>query len=108
MDFDQLYTNVKIGVGKTATRLEQATGLASRHLKLAAAEQKMQDAYILLGRIAYRNAVTPSPEAEEEMAKAVKIVASARKAVRSMREEIRLQKEAQETLSAPKSNEETL
>ena len=104
MDLDQLYTNVKIGVGKAATKFDQVADVASQQIKLAAAEQKMQDAYILLGRMAYRHAVKPSAETEADMAKAVKIVAAARKTVRQMRESISSQNEKQDSLSAPEKD----
>ena len=94
MSWDQIYGNVKQGVGKAANKLEQTADLASLQIKLAGAEHKMQDAYILLGRLAYQNAVKPSPKTEEEMAKAVRLVAIARKNVREITEQVRLQKEA--------------
>ena len=104
MDLDQLYTNVKIGVGKAATKFDQVADVASQQFKLAAAEQKMQDAYILLGRMAYRHAVKPSAETEAEMAKAVKIVAAARRTVRRLRENVSSQKDEQDSLSAPEKD----
>jgi hypothetical protein len=103
MSWDQLYGNVKQGVEKAANKLEQTADLASLQIKLAGAEHKMQEAYILLGRIAYQNAVKPTPETEAQMAQAVRVVAMARRAVREINEQVRKQKEARDEIAAPKN-----
>ena len=101
MSWDQIYGNVKQGMGKAASKLEQTADLASLQIKLAGAEHKMQEAYILLGRLAYQNAVKPSPATEAEMAKAIRVVALARRNVREVTEQVRLQKEACNESPAP-------
>ena len=104
MSWDQIYGNVKQGMEKAATKLEKTADLASLQIKLAGAEHKMQEAYTLLGRLAYQNAIKPSPKTEAEMAKAIRVVALARKNVREITEQVRLQKEARDEISAPQSN----
>ena len=101
MSWDQFYGNVKQGVEKAANKLEQTADLASLQIKLAGAEHKMQEAYILLGRIAYQHAVKPTPETEAGMAKAVRVVAMARRNVREISEQVRLQKEVRDEITAP-------
>ena len=103
MSWDQLYGNVKQGVEKAANKLEQTADLASLQIKLAGAEHKMQEAYILLGRIAYQNAVKPTPETEAQMAQAVRVVAMARRTVREMNEQVRQQKEARDEITVPQN-----
>ena len=100
MSWDQFYNNVKHTVGKAATRLEQSADLASLQIQLTSAERKMQNAYTLLGRIYYRHAIKPSEETEEELAKALKAVALARRDVREMREIVKPQKSESESLPA--------
>lgn len=102
MGWDQFYDNMKQTVGKAANRLEQSADLASLQIQLASVERKMQDAYILLGRVSYRHAIKPTVETEAELAKAVKVVALARRDVREMREAVRLQKGESEALPASK------
>ena len=103
MSWDQFYGNVKQGMGKAANKLEQTADLANLQFKLAGAEHKMQEAYILLGRLAYQNAVKPSPETEAKMAQAVRVVALARKNVREINEQVRLQKEARDENTTPQN-----
>ena len=106
MSWDQLYDNVKHGVEKAANKLEQTADLASLQIRLAGAEHKMQEAYLVLGRIAYQNAVKPSEKTQEELAKAVRVVALARKTVREMREQVQKQKEERDGLPAPQKETE--
>ena len=91
MTWDHFYSGVKKAVGSAADKINQTTDLAALQVKLSMAEKKLQDAYAMLGRAAYRHFSTEDNTAEVVAAymtgveRAQKEVADLEKQIEQMR-----------------------
>ena len=94
MTFDDFYDAMKQTVGKATDKLGHAADIASLQFKLKGFERRLEEAYVLLGKISYRHHVKPNEQSAKDLADALALVADCRRKVKAMRELIRLQKEA--------------
>ena len=94
MTFDDFYDAMKQTVGKATDKLGQAADIASLQFKLKGFERRLEEAYVLLGKISYRHHVKPSEDTAKDLSDALALVADCRRKVKAMRELIRLQKQA--------------
>lgn len=94
MNFDDLYDVMKQTVGKATDKLGQVADVASLQFKLKGLERRLEESYVLLGKISYRHHLKPSDQTAADLADAIALVADCRKKVKIMKELIRRQKEA--------------
>ena len=80
MNFDELCGSAKKIAQDTAKKLESTADLASLHIKLNAAQTRLEEAYLLLGRSSYLH-FTRKEDFSERVALAVENVNRARREV---------------------------
>ena len=92
MDWDNVYDEVKTFAANTAARLEHTAAVASLQVKLSKAEKQLEEAYTLLGKIAYDH-FTGDDDRSARVAAAISRVNRAKIAVFAWKQEIAKLKE---------------
>lgn len=80
MTWDEFCQKAKKTVAKTADKINQTADIAALQVKLSMSENKLDEAYTALGKIAYTHFAEEENQAEE-VAKAMTAVDEAKKVV---------------------------
>ena len=92
MDWDNVYSEIKTFAANTAARVGHTAAIASLQVKLSKAEKQLEEAYTLLGKIAYDH-FTSDDDRSARVAAAVSRVNRAKIAVLAWKQEIAKLKE---------------
>ena len=92
MKFDELYGGARKAAQTAAKKIGSTADLASLHLKLSAAQSRLEEAYTLLGRTSYLH-FTGEADLSEKVARAVENVDAARQEVKQIKQKIEQAKE---------------
>ena len=104
MSWDQFCKSVKKATGKAADAINYTADLATMQIKLAGAENKLEEAYTELGKVAFLHFSSDDSTAEA-VAKAMKTVEAAKSEVDDWNAKIRAAKEARAKATEKKTEE---
>ena len=92
MDWNEVYGGVKKLASRTAKKLNQTADMASLQVKLSVAQNKLEEAYTLLGRTSYLH-FTGEEDLSKKVSLAIDNVEAAKREVRDLKVQISLEKE---------------
>ncbi|MBQ7335630.1 MAG: hypothetical protein IJW92_04060 [Clostridia bacterium] len=87
MNWDEIYSSVKRFASRAADKINQSADIATLQVKLSMAEKKLDDAYCLLGQIAYRHFTSDSDESAK-VAAAIANVDSIKQEIGALKDQI--------------------
>lgn len=103
MDWDTVYGDFKKMANRAADKIEQTATLASLQVKLSLAEKKLEEAYALLGKIAYEH-FTDERDLSPRVSAAVSRVNDAKAVVLAYQAEIAKRQEKEKGASGSTTN----
>ena len=108
MDWNELYGGMKRLAKSTAKKINETADMASLQVKLNAAQNKLEEAYTLLGRTSYLH-FTGEEDLSKKVALAIEGVEKAKTDVRDIKLQIALakQKAAEEKAARAAMDKET-
>ncbi len=92
MDWNEVYGGVKKLASRTAKKLNQTADMASLQVKLSIAQNKLEEAYTLLGRTSYLH-FTGEEDLSKKVSLAIDNVEAAKSEVRDIKLQIALEKQ---------------
>ncbi|MBE6589555.1 MAG: hypothetical protein E7643_05185 [Ruminococcaceae bacterium] len=92
MDWNEVYGSVKRIASRTAKKINQTADMASLQVKLSVAQNKLEEAYTILGRTAYLH-FTGEEDLSKKVALAIDCVEAAKTDVRDIKVQIALAKQ---------------
>ena len=87
MDWNEVYGGVKRVANRTAKKLNQTADMAALQVKLTVAQGKLDEAYAVLGRVAYLH-FTGDEDLSGKVALAIECVDVKKKDVRDLKQKI--------------------
>ena len=107
MSWDTFCDNFKKAVGTAVDKINQSTDLATLQVKLSMAEKKLDDAFALLGRAAYRH-FSAEESSVDEVTNAMKGVELQEKEVLNLKQQIeKLKQESAKKKTEAEKGEQT-
>ena len=103
MDWNEVYGGMKKLASRTAKKLNQTADMASLQVKLSVAQNKLEEAYTVLGRTSYLH-FTGEEDLSKKVSLAIDCVEAAKSEVRDIKVQIALaKKKAEEERAAQKA-----
>ena len=87
MNWDDLYSGIKDFANRAATKINQSADIATLQVKLSLAERKLEEAYAVLGKAAYRH-FTEDEDRSDRVTACISAVQNIKIEIRALEEQI--------------------